>query len=165
MNIQDIQLMYDYNYWANKRILNAAANVSQEQFITPTSHSFSSLRGTLVHTIDAEMAWRNLFQFNTFMPDLSESAFPTMASLQAKFDEEEKLMRAYLNTMNDGDMINILRYPIPETGNMRERVLWHCLVHVVNHGTQHRSESAAILTDYRQSPGDLDFTVFLNDWA
>lgn len=45
----------------------------------------------------------------------------------------------------------------------RERLLWHCLLHVVNHGTQHRSEAAAILTGYGRSPGDLDFTAFLNE--
>jgi uncharacterized damage-inducible protein DinB len=44
-------------------------------------------------------------------------------------------------------------------------VLWHCLVHVVNHGTQHRSEAALLLTNDGQSPGDLDFTLFLNSRA
>jgi len=55
-----------------------------------------------------------------------------------------------------------VRYLIPG-GIVRERVLWHCLLHVVNHGTQHRSEAAALLTSYGQSPGGLDFTLFLNE--
>jgi uncharacterized damage-inducible protein DinB len=39
--------------------------------------------------------------------------------------------------------------------------VWQTIVHVVNHGTQHRSEAAAILTGYGQSPGELDFDTFL----
>ena len=30
---------------------------------------------------------------------------------------------------------------------------------------QHRSEAAALLTSYGQSPGEIDFTVFLNERA
>jgi uncharacterized damage-inducible protein DinB len=33
--------------------------------------------------------------------------------------------------------------------------LWHLLAHVVNHGTQFRSEAAVAPTVYDHSPGDL----------
>jgi uncharacterized damage-inducible protein DinB len=72
-------------------------------------------------------------------------------------------MRAYLNSLHDSDMEKIVRYEIPE--GLRERVLWHCLVHVVNHGTQHRSEAAAMLTSFGHSPEGIDFTRFLNQRA
>jgi uncharacterized damage-inducible protein DinB len=37
MTQQDLLLLYNYNFWANQRILAAAAQVSQEQF-TPSKH-------------------------------------------------------------------------------------------------------------------------------
>jgi uncharacterized damage-inducible protein DinB len=37
---------------------------------------------------------------------------------------------------------------------------WQLMVHVVNHGTQHRSEAAALLTAEDRSPGELDLMDF-----
>jgi uncharacterized damage-inducible protein DinB len=75
---------------------------------------------------------------------------------------EEAAMRDFLATLADEDVTRLVRYDT-DSGGPRRRVLWHCLHHVVNHGTQHRSEAAVLLTDYGRSPGDLDFTVFLNE--
>jgi len=69
-------------------------------------------------------------------------------------------MRTYLATLRNEDMDGHRRYT-DENGEPRDRILWQCLYHVVNHGTQHRSEAAALLTDYGSSPGNLDFTVYL----
>ena len=163
MNIQDILLIYEYNYWANKRILAQCKNVTWEQFIAPAEFPFGGLRGTVVHILDAEFGWRTFFQRGDWSaPDLKETEFPNIAALQERWDQEEKEMRAYLATLHDEDMNVHRRYTTAE-GVQRDRILWHCLVHVVNHGTQHRSEAAALLTRFNQSPGDLDFTVFLNE--
>lgn len=164
MDLRDVFLLYEYNYWATRRILVAAAPVSSEQFTVATAHSFGSLRGTLVHTLDAEYSWRMLLQHNTIetFREMKDEDFPTFEALEQRWVQEEVLMRDYLASLKDEDVSGIVRYTTPE-GEKRKRVLWHCLLHVVNHGTHHRSEAAAILTNYGYSPGDLDFTVFLNE--
>ncbi len=166
MNTQDLRTLYDYNYWANKRILSAAAQLSQDQFAAASTNSYGSLRGTLVHVLDAEFAWRMLLQHKTLehFRELSEDDFPTVAALSERWREDEQSMRAWLTTLTDADLAGTIRYTTDE-GDVRERVLWHCLWHVVNHGTQHRSEAAVLLTDYGCSPGGLDFTAFLNESA
>jgi uncharacterized damage-inducible protein DinB len=93
---------------------------------------------------------------------MEEAAFPTVDVVEQRWNAEERAMRDYLAHLTDDNLTAYVRYTTPE-GDKRERVLWHCLLHVVNHGTQHRSEAAAILTGYGSSPGDLDFTVFLNE--
>ena len=164
MNIQDIHLIYDYNYWANKRILAVSANVTQEQFDAPASFPYGGLRGTLLHILDAEWGWRMFFQHDNWSaPDLDMADFPNLAALEDRWREEETAMRAYLANLRDEDMESHVRYTT-DTGIKRDRILWHCLLHVVNHGTQHRSEAAALLTEYGHSPGDVDFTVFLNEY-
>jgi uncharacterized damage-inducible protein DinB len=164
MNLRDILTLYDYNYWANHQILALGAHMNPEQFMGPTAHSFGSLRGTLVHILDSECAWRMLLQHNTldYFDAMHEEEFTTFESLEQRWQEEELAMRDYLVHLTDADLTGMIRYATDE-GDKRERVLWHCLLHVVNHGTHHRSEAAAMLTDYGQSPGGLDFTAFLNE--
>jgi len=163
MNIEDILLIYEYNYWANKKILATSARVTSEQFIAPASFPYGGLHGTLLHTLDSEWGWRALFQNIETASDLLPADYPTLSAIETRWHEEEAAMRAYLATLHDEDMESHLRYTI-DGGIQRDRILWHALLHVVNHGTQHRSEAAALLTDYGHSPGELDFTVFLNDY-
>jgi uncharacterized damage-inducible protein DinB len=163
MNLKDIQLIYDYNYWANERIFSAAAGLTPEQFAAPASFPFGGLRGTLVHILDAERNWRTRFEGLPYPGDLVEAEYPAAADLQARFRDEEKEMRRYLSGLSDAALPGPVTYDIDIPPGKRTRILWQCLYHVVNHGTQHRSEAAALLTDYGHSPGDLDFTSFLTE--
>lgn len=164
MNIRDILLLYEYNYWANQRILAASTRVTQEQFDAPASFPYGGLHGTLFHILESEFAWRTFFENDNWdAPDLNPAEFPTLAALQEGWVNEERDMRAYLASLSDADL-QAHRYYTTNEGDARDRILWHCLVHVVNHGTQHRSEAAALLTEYDSSPGDLDFTRFLNEY-
>ena len=91
MNIQDILTIYEYNYWANKRILAASEKVTEKQFLAPANFPFGGLRGTLVHILDAEFGWRMFFQQNNWSaPDLKAEEFPTLASIQARGKSRRK---------------------------------------------------------------------------
>lgn len=160
MRIADMQLVYDYNYWARDRILAAAAQVTADQYAAPAPYPYGNLRGTLLHILDAEQSWRIQLQHGNWPPELLEADYPTLSVLQEAWQPEERAMRAYLVGLTDTDLDRTIRYTA-DSGDVRERVLWHCLLHVANHGTQHRAEAAAMLTAYDQSPGDLDMTLFL----
>lgn len=160
MNIEDIAVLYEYNNWANNKILSTTEKISTEQLILPNSHNWGSLRGTLVHTMDTEYGWRIMCQHGRFSDEMQADTFPDIASIRTQWDKEADEMQAYLRTLTDDDLKAFVSYEVD--GSIRNRVRWHCLLHVVNHGTQHRSECAIMLTDFGHSPGDLDFTVFLS---
>lgn len=164
MNSQAVRLTFDYNTWANRQILAAAAQIMPEQFVAPVANTHGSLRAVLMHTCEAEHMWRTLCQHGTFTDDWAETEFPTVAHLAEHWQTVESALRDYVNSLTDADLQGCVRYTTPDALR-RERVLWHCLFHLANHGTQHRSEAAWILTNYGQSPDDLDFTVFLNSLA
>ena len=111
MNKNDLLVLYDYNYWANARILNAAARITPEQFISPANLSFGSLRGTLVHILGAEIVWRLRCQEGISLPALpSEAEYPTVEALRTGWAGEEQQMRAYLASLTDQSLQATVQY-------------------------------------------------------
>ena len=173
MKIDEIKLLHDYNDWANARILAACARVSPEQYAAPDSYGRGGLRATMVHILDNIWQQRITLQGYYREPladeaaydatELHEDAFPTLSMLQGRWMIEQREMRAYLDTLTEETLNGTIRYVIP--GAVREYVVWHILLDVILHATQHRSEAAALLTGYGQSPGDFDFTMVLNERA
>ena len=154
----DIELLFRYNDWANERILATAEQVTAEQFTRPNDFGWGSLNGALVHLMDAEYAWRVLLKDGEHVEWLRTEDFPDVAAIRARWAEEREALWAYLDSLSSDDLSATISY---EGDTIRYRALWHCLAHVVNHGTQHRAECAALLTGFGHSPGNLDFTVFL----
>jgi uncharacterized damage-inducible protein DinB len=163
MNKTDLQTLYDYNYWANERILNAAARVTPEQYAAPAHLSHGSLRGTLVHTYVAEFVWRLRCHEGVSPTSLpGEADFPTLDLLSERWQEEERLMRLYIGSLADEGLQEIVHYTNTKGVPYSNR-LWNLLVHVVNHGTQSRAEAGLALASYGHSPGDLDMVLYFRE--
>jgi uncharacterized damage-inducible protein DinB len=162
VNTRDIRMLCEYNRWANARILAAAAPISNAQFLTPGDFPHGGLRGTLVHTLFAELAWRMRWEGSASTFRLTPENFPTFASLTTRWREEEILLMEFVAGLSDERLNAEFDYTSTEGGQHR-RVLWEAMAHMVNHGTQHRSEAAAMLTGMGHSPGDIDLIVYLNE--
>ncbi len=160
MNKQDILLLYQYNQWANAKILNAVANLTPEQFTAPASFPHGGLRGTLVHALFAEWIWRKRWEGNSPTQRFNPEDFPTVDSLRARWQEEENQLMDFVSSVSEERLNSSFDYK-NTSGTPFTQVLWQVMAHVVNHGSQHRSEAAAILTDLGHSPGDLDLISFL----
>jgi uncharacterized damage-inducible protein DinB len=163
MDKKDILTLYDYNYWANARVLQAAARLTPDQFTAPAGLSHGSARGALAHILGAEMVWRLRCAEGhspSALPD--EKDFPTVDVLRERWRDEERLMRAYLNSLSDEALNQAAHYKTTK-GAPFQNVLWNLLVHVVNHGTQFRAEAGIALTAYGQSPGDVDLLLYLRE--
>jgi uncharacterized damage-inducible protein DinB len=171
MKIDEIKLLYAYNDWCDARLLAACTRVSPEQYAAPDSYGRGGLRATMVHILDNIWQQRITLQGYYREPladeaaydatELHEDALPTLAALQERWRVEQREMRAYLDTLTEETLNGPIRYVIP--GAIRERIVWHILVDLILHATQHRSEAAALLTGYGQSPGDFDFTLYMSE--
>jgi uncharacterized damage-inducible protein DinB len=162
MNKQDILVLYRYNAWSNAKILDAASNITQEQFLAPVPFPHASLRGTLVHALFAEWIWCNRWEGIPSTSKLKPEDFPTIGSLRARWADEQTTLMKFLSNLTDERLYTKFKYTSTE-GFQYERLLWETMAHLVNHGTQHKTEAAAILTGFGHSPGDIDLIVYINE--
>lgn len=161
MNKQDIALLYKYNQWTTAKILDAASKVTHEQFIAPASFPHGGLRSTLIHALSAEWVWRHRWEGTSLSAHLKPEDFPNVESLHARWVEEEKLLMAFVDNVTDERLNSRFVYKNFK-GTSFEKVLWQVMAHVINHGTQHKTEAAALITDFGCSPGDIDLVYFLD---
>ena len=163
MNTADIELLIDYNYWANTRILDQAAKLTDEQFTQPQPPGFSpgTFKKTLVHTMGAEWIWRMRCQHGVSPTALlAEADFPTLDMVVRRWDEEHREMRAFAASITDAQLAQVMDYN-STSGAPGRQVRGQCLTHMVFHGMQHRSECAVLLTNYGFSPGNIDLIYYL----
>jgi uncharacterized damage-inducible protein DinB len=57
MNKDDIELVFEYDRWANHRVLQAASALNAEEFTRDVGGSIRSVRDTLVHIVGGEWGW------------------------------------------------------------------------------------------------------------
>ena len=164
MNKSDIQLLYSYNQWANSKIIEQTSRLPQEQFLKGASYPHGGIRGTLTHILFAEWIWRKRWQGESPSALILPEDFPTFDSLKARWLDEEHELMDFAASLTDDRLTGKFQYKTTK-GEPREDVLWQVMMHVVNHGTQHRSEAAAMLTEMGYSPGDIDLIKFLRERA
>ena len=102
------------------------------------------LGGILVHHLGASQRWRIGFESQSTDegPEPELEPLPTIDELRERWEAEWAAVDAWLPTLTD-DFIEYVHEGVP---------VWQMLVHVVNHGTQHRAEGATLLTAEGRSP-------------
>jgi uncharacterized damage-inducible protein DinB len=163
----DIQLLYEYNRWANNRVLQAVSALSAEQFTRDLGGSFRSVRDTLVHIIGGEWGWLAYWKepnhssaFLTHLRKRREAlfnpgAFPNVAAVQLKWEEVEKEQAEFVNRVSNESLEKLLPF---RTTQIR---LAHLMQHVANHSTYHRGQVALMMRQLDAEPLATDFHVFL----
>ena len=159
MRLAEINALFDYDAWATDRILAQAAKLTPEQFTTAASAAPTGVRQLLAHTLMAQLLWRTRFETGTSDVVVGAEDVADVAALRQRWTEERQAMRAHLDTLTDDDLDRPFRFE--RRGETAELTRWHILFQLINNGTQHRAEVAAILTAYGHSPGDLDFFFFV----
>ena len=144
MNIEDVRLLYEFNAWANNRIIEACASLTPEQFTRDLASSFRSVRDTLAHIYGAEWLW--LERWHGRIPSALPSAddFPNLDSLQQRLAKMDRNLVDYVASLSADDLQRVVPYRTT-AGVAQAQPVWQMLQHLTNHSTYHRGQVATLL--------------------
>jgi uncharacterized damage-inducible protein DinB len=149
--------LYEYGIWANARLLASAASLGDAQLAQKLTKGADPILLTFAHLLGADLRW-----FARWRGDPTPAFVPTDArtleDVRGRWDALNPVRRGYIASLDQA----ALREPIlwvRDQGSV-EIPRWQAMLQCANHGTQHRSEIAAMLTDLGHSPGNLDFVLY-----
>jgi uncharacterized damage-inducible protein DinB len=152
MNLQDLQTLVDYHYWARDRVLAAIEPLTAEQFDRNLGSSFPSIRATIAHTYSAEWAWYERWQGRSPTQHLSIDQFPTAAAVRRSWADLEPKVRAFVNGLDDAAVNRVIEYRLL-SGAPGAAPIWQMVQHVVNHASYHRGQITTMLRQIGAAPG------------
>ena len=162
MTAHDVLQLFAYNKWANDRMLASLDQLSDEQFARDLGASFSSIRGTAAHIAAGEWVWLSRWKGISpmAMPDWANE--PSLSQLKEQFAEIETERAAYLTTLPDSGVMRPVTFTL-FAGTQDTHPLGPQFQHLVNHGTYHRGQIAAMLRQVGAIPASTDLIRWMRE--
>ena len=164
MNPAEMIGLYEYNAWADRRVLEAAGALSTEQFTKELGSSFSSVRDTLGHIFGVEWLWLERFQGRSpsALPDVKQ--FERVDQLKSKWTEFDPVLLNFVRGLTQEDLDRVMEYKTMKFG-VYKNALWQSMLHLVNHGTYHRGQITTMLRQLGAQPILTDLMHFYRERA
>jgi uncharacterized damage-inducible protein DinB len=159
---EDLRTLYAYDAWANRRMLEACAALSSEQFTRDLGSSFRSVRDTMAHILGAQWIWFERFHGRSPASLPGGEAFADVASLRARWTQFESELLQYVNGLSAADLERRFEYRDLK-GNSHTNLLWQTLQHLANHGTYHRGQVTTMFRQLGAKPIGTDMIGFYRE--
>lgn len=152
--------MYRYNEWANEKVLAAAERVSDEELLA--ERNGGPITNNLLHIVAAQRSWLARLVGEERPDPLEPPQSDVVATLRPLYEASHERLRGYAAALSDDELSRVI--DIEWQGDSYRYTPWKILMHLANHGTQHRAEIGIALQALNASPGDLDLDDFYFEW-
>ena len=156
MELELIQTFVRYHLDMTRRVWESIDQISEEQFLADDAYSRGSIRNLMVHLANTDSNWlaglKNIPESED-PPRRKYEDYPDRASVRAFWDVTAKDVAEYAETLTEGALNeNPVDIPSPR---------WQVFLHIINHGTDHRSTVLQRLHEFGAPTFDQDLIFWL----
>ena len=162
MRVGDLERLFGYHYWANKKLLGVVSQLTPEQYTQSVAGSYGSIRNTLVHILSAEWGWLDRCGGPARGERLNADNYPTLESVVRTWTEVEGYMRDFLSGLKDEDLTRDIEFAIGG-GQKQSALLGDLMQHAALHAVHHRGQVALLLRALGHVPGNFDMLFYVED--
>lgn len=160
MNAAALRHFYEYHFTENRNLWNSyVVPLSNEQFTREADYAHGSVRNQLVHLVSVDDTWFSGLRGLPLPEPLDPADFSDRQRLRAHWDRVEEDMRTYLAGLQDEMLLD---HPFDDEED-KNLILWQVLLHVANHGTDHRAQILRLLSDLGIKTTSQDYIFFVYD--
>jgi uncharacterized damage-inducible protein DinB len=158
MNADAFRHLYNYHFAENRKTWEYAMQLSDEQFTRNWDYSRGSVLDQLIHIMSCDQVWFSGLSRVEIPEDFKPEDFTDRESIRTRWDALEASMRDYLEKLQDTILFNK-----PLEGEDKDLIVWQVLLHVVNHGTDHRAQLLRLLNDLGVQTTSQDYVFYIFD--
>ncbi len=162
MPLDLLRRYFAFDHWANTHVATLLSHLPREVLEAEAPRFYSGSAWTMLrHMLDVEWSWLRCCQGLSMTEWLWDAyAVGTIEEALAFMAEEYPCVMAYVETLSEAQLAEMINLA-PEGREPRYRTRGDVMLHLLNHGTEHRGDLAHFLTDHDLSPGDLDYLDWL----
>jgi uncharacterized damage-inducible protein DinB len=161
MNANAFRHFYEYHFAENRKVWDEYVSpLSREQFTQEAAYSHGSVRDQIVHLLDVDDVWFSELQGVESLKPLPPADGDDRTIIRAHWDKVEQRMREYLTELRDEMLAD---KPIKEPEEDKDLIVWQVLLHVANHGTDHRAQLLRLLNDLGVRTTSQDYIFYVYD--
>jgi uncharacterized damage-inducible protein DinB len=151
--LETVRTMIEYNCALHRRTWDSIDTLSKAQFQREVNYSHGSLRNHMLHLASVDRRWLYGLKELPDVGHLKSEEYPTRESVHIVFDSVMKDVTEYVAGLTEAE--------IEKTPPGLPGPRWQILLHLVNHGTDHRAQVLRLLTDFGAPTFDQDFILWL----
>ncbi len=155
--------LYDYNFWADRKLLDCVMALTEEQYRQDIDFSSGPIFVHVVHTMGVEHWWIHFLKTGELdFFEEKDYRLPREA-LRPKWDDVEREVKSYLETLTPTELERLVKPPFWDENRAPVRV-WQALLQVANHSTDHRSQAMAMMhTKFGAPTFEQDYLDYLEE--